>query len=270
MRLIFAAIMLFAGLTAARAEDVLIPLADGTQLQAKLWMPAGKPKGPAIVALHGCGGPYPKRDKQWRELLVGPGSAGGHIMLFPNSFESRGLGPQCRVTDRVATSDGMRRTDAIAAAVWLKAQPFAPKGGVALMGWSDGGSTLMATATAAADLPSGTFAGFIAFYPGCGVAVRNPSWVPVAPLILLMGETDDWTPAAPCHRVAERFGPQQMLMIAYPGAYHDFDVETPVHVERNIPSSQNKDKTVHAGLNEMGREDAMKQVPAFLARVAGH
>jgi dienelactone hydrolase len=264
VRMIWLVAALLAGMATARAEDVVIPLADGTQLQAKLWMPVGKPVGPAIVALHGCAGPYGKRDLQWRELLVGQ----GHIMLFPNSFSSRGLGSQCRVTDRVADSEGLRRTDAIAAALWLKSQPGTPPGGVVLMGWSDGASTVMATGTAAPDLPTGTFAGLIAFYPGCGVAVRDPKWAPVAPLILLMGESDDWTPAKPCHKVAERFGPQRMLMIAYPGAYHDFDVEGGIRIEHNIPHSQNADKTVHVGTNEMARDDAMKQVPAFLAKLA--
>jgi dienelactone hydrolase len=55
----------------------------------------------------------------------------GHIVLFPDSFGSRGLGSQCRERNRVATSSGLRRLDASAAATWLAAQPYAPKGGVA-------------------------------------------------------------------------------------------------------------------------------------------
>lgn len=263
MRIVLAMMLWLAGIASARAADVVITLDDGTLLKAELWMPAGAPKPPAIVALHGCAGPYAKRDLQWRRLLVGQ----GHIMLFPNSFSSRGLGSQCRVMDRVADSEGLRRTDAIAASIWLQAQPHTPRGGVVLMGWSDGGSTVLATGTAAADLPTGIFAGLIAFYPGCGVAVRSRSWAPVAPLLLLMGESDDWTPARPCHAVAERFGPQRMTMIAYPGAFHDFDVLGGIRIEHNIPHSQNKDKTVHVGTNAMARANAMEQVPAFLARV---
>lgn len=245
----------------ARAETVSIPLADGTALKAELFLPNGPAVAPAIVALHGCGGAYPKRDTQWRDLLVGQ----GHAMLFPDSFGSRGLGPQCRNKDRSVTSFGTRRTDAIAAAAWLAARPGTPSGGVVLMGWSDGGSTVVATAPPSPDLPAHLLRGLIAFYPGCAVAVRDPSWKPVAPMLLLMGEADDWTPARPCVTVADRIGPPLLTMIAYPGAYHDFDVPGGIRVMKNMPNSQNADKTVHAGTDPAGQADALVRVPAFLA-----
>jgi dienelactone hydrolase len=245
----------------ARAEAVIIPLADGTQLRAEEWKPEGTVVAPAIVALHGCGGPYPKRDRQWREILVGA----GHIMLFPNSFSSRGLGSQCHVADRKVNSDDIRRSDAIASAQWLQAQPGTPAGGIVLMGWSDGGSTLMATATAAADIPPALFRGFVAFYPGCYVAVKNKAWQPLAPILLMIGLADDWTRAKPCKDVADRFQPQQLQFVGYPGAYHDFDVLGGIHVIGDIPHSQNPGHTVHAGTDPAAREDALKRVPEFLA-----
>src|SRR5580704_4176974 len=78
---------------AARAEPVQIPGPDGIILKANLVRPAGPPVAPAIVALHGCGGAFPSRDRQWADLLAGA----GHIVLFPDSFGSRGLHSQCRV-----------------------------------------------------------------------------------------------------------------------------------------------------------------------------
>ncbi len=244
----------------ARAEAVSIPLADDTVLKAELFMPSGLVRAPAIVALHGCAGPYAARDNQWRDTLT----AQGYMVLLPNSFSSRGLHAQCREKQRVATSDGLRRTDAIASAAWLAARAGTPPGGVALWGWSDGGSTVMAAATAAPDLPSGLIRGFIAFYPGCGVATRNAAWKPVAPMLILMGQADDWTPAKPCQAVADRFTPPLLTMVAYPGAYHDFDAPGGVRVMQNIPTSQNADKSVHAGTDPEARNDAMRRIPAFL------
>jgi len=251
------AMLLLSGMT-ARAEPVEIALADGTRLQAELAMPTGPIVAPAIVALPGCAGPYPARDHQWRDALVQQ----GHIMLFPNSFASRGLGPQCRVKDRVASSGGLRRSDAIAAVAWLAQRAGTPPGGIVVMGWSDGGSTVLA---AAPHLPAGIIRGFIAFYPGCGVALRDTAWKPVAPMLILMGAADDWTPAKPCRTVADRFTPAQLTMIAYPGAYHDFDAPGGLRVLQNIPTSQNADKSVHAGTDPAAQADAFRRVPAFLA-----
>lgn len=246
----------------ARAERVVIPLADGTQLQAGLFVPQAASVAPAMVLLHGCGGPYPARDSQWRDLFLSQ----GHVVLMPDSFASRGLRSQCRVAmrDRVATSAGLRRGDAIASAAWLAARPGTPAGGVVLMGWSDGGSTVMAAASAAPDLPAHLIRGLIAFYPGCAAA-KKPGWTPVAPMLIQMGEADDWTPAKPCAEVAARFAPSVLTMTAYPGAYHDFDAPGGLRVMQSVPSSQNADKTVHAGTDPQAREAALLRVPAFLA-----
>ncbi|MBC7801003.1 MAG: dienelactone hydrolase family protein, partial [Gemmatimonadaceae bacterium] len=70
----------------ARAAQVEIPIEGGT-LRAELAMPVGPSRGAAVVALHGCGGPYPARDGQWRDTLT----AAGHVVLLPDSFGSRGL-----------------------------------------------------------------------------------------------------------------------------------------------------------------------------------
>jgi dienelactone hydrolase len=105
----------------AWAETVTIPGPDGVELRARLLLPEG---APAIVALHGCGGPYPQRDAQWGEVL----RRHGHIVLFPDSFGSRGLGSQCREQRRTVTAAGLRRRDALAAAQWLHDRPGTPPG----------------------------------------------------------------------------------------------------------------------------------------------
>ena len=256
------AIILVVWLTAvvAHAEPVQIPGPNGTMLQAELFRPANPKPVPAIVALHGCGGAFPSRDAQWREILL----AGGHVVVFPDSFGSRGLKSQCRVRDRIATANGLRRLDALATARWLVAQPGTPPGGVVLMGWSDGASTVLAAAETRDDVPAGLIRGLIAFYPGCSAAMHKSGWQPVARLMLLIGDADDWTPAAPCRRLAGQVG-CALQFISYPGAYHDFDAPVPVRTQRNIPHSQNADHSVHAGGDPVAAQDAIKRVAAFLA-----
>jgi dienelactone hydrolase len=248
--------------TGARAGPVVIPGPDGILLKANLVRPAGPVVAPAIVALHGCGGAFPKRDRQWSELLSGA----GHIVLFPDSFGSRGLGSQCRIQsgERLAKSGGLRRRDALASARWLAAQPGTPPGGVVLLGWSDGSSTVLAAGAAAPDLPPGLLRGLIAFYPGCRGAAHTTGWKPAAPLLILIGELDDWTPAAPCRVLANKVGAPLLTLVTYPGAYHDFDAPVPVRVRQNIPSGHGPYGEVHAGGNPEARADALTRVPAFL------
>ena len=245
------------------AEPVRIPGPGGIVLLAELVLPDGPPVAPTIVALHGCGGAFPARDKQWAAVL----QARGHIVVFPDSFGSRGLGSQCRERQRVATSGGLRREDALAAARWLGARPGTPAGGVALVGWSDGGSTVLAAGRATAGLEPGLLRGLVAFYPGCRPAVRDEGWRAAAPLLLLHGADDDWTPIAPCRALAAQH-PGAITLVAYPGAYHDFDIEAPVRMLHNIPSSQRDDGAVHVGGDPAARADALARVPAFLAGLA--
>lgn len=243
----------------ARAEPVTLPGPEGITLKAELFRPPGPVVAPAIVALHGCGGAFGARDRQWREALL----ARGHILLFPDSFGSRGLGSQCRETTRVASSFNLRRRDAIAAGQWLSAQPGIPPG-LVLLGWSDGGSTTLAAARVAPDLPPDLFRGFVAFYPGCAVMKRADYRI-AAPMLILQGEADDWTPYAPCRDAVARLASPLITQIAYPGAYHDFDAPVPIREMKNIPSSQNADHTIHAGENPPARADALARVPAFIA-----
>lgn len=237
-------------------ERVSVPGPDGVTLDAALAMPAGPPKAPAIVALHGCGGPFPVRDGQWAVTMA----KAGHVVLLPDSFGSRGLGSQCNTRNRSVTPEGSRRQDAIASARWLAARPGTPPGGIVLMGWSNGASTVLATARAATDLPAGLFLRFAAFYPGCKSFTREP-WTASAPVLILIGENDDWTPAAPCHELAAR-NAKDVTLIGYPGAYHDFDApDRPLKVR---PAATTPSGTATTGTNEPARQDVLRRVPGWL------
>lgn len=142
-------------------EHVRTAGTDGTVLDAALVRPPGPVTGPGVVAMHGCGGPFPMRDGRWAVALA----KAGHVVLLPDSFGSRSLGSQCRAKERAARVLPTRRADAIAAARWLTAQPDTPAGGVVLMGWSN---TTLWTADAARDPPPGLFRRFVAFYWAAG------------------------------------------------------------------------------------------------------
>ena len=94
----------FALAASANAQErVSFPGRDGVALNAKLYRPVGAGPFAAIVAMHGCGGPWKARDDDWSERL----QAAGDLVLFPDRFGSRGMGPQCNVPERVMTSKGI-------------------------------------------------------------------------------------------------------------------------------------------------------------------
>jgi dienelactone hydrolase len=254
----FLALLAFLQAAGVHVERASVPGPNGVTLDAALVIPEGTAKAPAIVALHGCSGPFAARDGQWAVLLA----KAGHIVILPDSFGSRGLGSQCATKVREVTSDGLRPQDAIDAAEWLVARPGTPPGGVALIGWSNGGGTVLSTADAAVPVPKGLFREFAAFYPGCPSPGEDLKWEPSAPLMILVGEDDDWTPAPPCHDLAARY-PKEITLVAYPGTYHDFDApDRPVKVRDGTATTATG--TAHVGTNEPARQDAMERLPRWL------
>jgi dienelactone hydrolase len=256
----FLALLAFLHGAGVTVERVQVPSPDGTMLDAALVRPQGTPHGPAVVALHGCGGPYPSRDGSWAVALAKV----GHTVLLPDSFGSRGLGSQCRTKNRIATPSGARRQDAIASGSWLRSQPGVAADGIALMGWSNGGGTVLETARVAPDLPAGLFSRFVAFYPGCATRAAEKKWQPSGPLLILVGAADDWTPAPPCKTLAARY-PKLIELIIYPDAYHDFDApNAPVKELSGLATPPSGTGRAHAGTNLAAQANALVRVPDFL------
>ncbi|PYN10016.1 MAG: hypothetical protein DME02_01335 [Candidatus Rokuibacteriota bacterium] len=108
------------------------------------------------------------------------------------------------------------------------------------------------------------FAAAIAFYPECAAGAWVRGYRAIAPLLILAGELDDWTPAAPCQRLADRARAdgQPVSIVVYPRAYHSFDSYAPV---TRIPEAlQGRGATI--GGDNAAREDSITQVETFLAR----
>lgn len=246
---------------AAVSERVFLPSRDGTQVDGVLVRPADPGPHPAVILLHGCGGrddahgKLAPRHADWADRLV----EAGWVVLLPDSFASRGEGPQCRLRSRRILAWRERKADALGARDWLAAQPFVRAEAIALMGWSNGGSAVLATA----DQPG--FLAFVALYPGCAGALGDPAWAPAAPLLVLIGEADDWTPAEPCLRLAARAA-DRVTVISYPGAFHGFDApDEPVRSHRGLAFTARGDGRAHSGTDPAARADALARVPRWLS-----
>lgn len=259
------------------AADVRIAAAhlSGDQVLRAQWFtpPPARSSGAAAILLHGCGGlgrdgTLNARHAAARDWLLERGIA----VLFPESFTSRGVDEICtiRMKERTIRPDD-RALDVMAAHRWLRHQPGIDAGKVVLWGWSHGGSTVLATVTHAK--PDGKFdedvrfIEAIAFYPGCSPYARDTAPASISsPLTVLIGEADDWTPAAPCSAFVERLrkAGQSATITLFADAWHDFDNPAGrLRVRRDVPNG------VHAGgvtvgPNPKARAEAMAQIDRLL------
>ena len=262
----------------AFAEDIKIPaphIGDDKTLRAQWFTPeAGKGSGAAAILLHGCGGLGAKRQlnarhKAAKDWLLERGIA----VVFPESFTSRRFEEVCTVKMQSRTIRQIDRVqDVIATHAWLKTQPGIDAKKIVLWGWSHGGSTVLNTVTHKAPLGDFSddvkFVEAIAFYPGCSPFAKDNSPAKISsPLTILMGDADDWTPAAPCSTFAARLknNDQQVSLTLYPGAFHDFDNPAgKFRVRTDVPNGVNKEKGATVAPDPKAREDAMAKIDAIL------
>ena len=246
----------------------------GVTLEGWLYGAGGEGRHPAIVALHGCAGLEDKngapsaRHDDWGQRL----SARGYVVLFPDSFASRGLGPQCKNEDRELSPGRERVADAAAALRFLTARPDVDAKAISLLGWSNGGSAALYAVEPKNAPKDVDFARAIAFYPGCRLPLESGRWSARLPLLVLIGAADDWTPAAPCQKLIDqaRAAGENVDIIVYPAAYHDFDhPDLRVHKVKGLAFTGSGSNSAHTGTNPEAREDAIKRVEAFLGGSQG-
>src|SRR5215472_8322978 len=125
-------------------QQVDIASSSGT-LRAELYKPEGDGPFPTVIALHGCGGlaghsePVLPRYRDWAEQLL----KNGRAVLLPDSYGSRGLGPQCRAAERKVRARRERVEDIMAARQWLMQQSWVSRERISLIGWAHGASAVL-------------------------------------------------------------------------------------------------------------------------------
>jgi uncharacterized protein (TIGR02246 family) len=185
-----------------------------------LYQPTGQGPFPAVVLLHGCSGVEEQQDI-WAKLL----QSWGYVALIVDSFGPRGVEETCTDFGFSVTS-GQRALDAYAALRYLQSQPGVDPHRIGVMGWSHGGGPILGIVQerglqTGLSLPNGGFKAAVAWYPYC-----YPVSSVTIPLLILNGEDDTMTPAAPCVEMAKSVHRQEAPIVVklYPGATHAFDV----------------------------------------------
>jgi len=234
---------------AATAVDVSFSNSQNTKITAKMYRPTWDGSRPAVVLMHGCAGIFSFSDPgkgvaklylEWAQRLT----AAGYIALVVDSFTPRGTAQnQCGNGTAGVSEVSDRPVDAYAARKYLSGLPNVDTRRVAILGWSHGASSVLATLSnthTVTESPNNLFRGGIAFYPGCGLynafgGISGSTYVPYAPLIIMEGTEDDLFKSGFCRaRIdnAKRLGAgsvtgNAVTGIVYSGAKHSFDNARP-------------------------------------------
>jgi dienelactone hydrolase len=208
---------LLAGAQGLPGSESVILRVDAESVYGHLFRPAAKGRAPAMVIVHGFGGVSDAREGFWARELA----AFGVATLVVESFTARGVGSSIDDQSRVSTAQGVR--DAYAALGYLAQQEFVDPRRIAVMGMSWGGTVALRAADRRRQGDGPAFAASIPLYPGCVAQYRNPQ--PGAPLLVLIGERDDYSGLRTCVEYVARIraagGAAQVRV--YRDAHHGFD-----------------------------------------------
>jgi len=180
----------------------------------------------------------------------------GYVVLAPDSFNPRGTNAVC-TTPNVVTPN-MRVSDIAGALDFLATRPEVIKGRIGLIGHSHGGAAALRAVQKNFDLKARGLRGGVAYYPGCAPAFNAGIDVPV---LILIGDKDDWTPADACRRLKPD-RPELVEIVYYPDAYHSFDAQVR---DRTVPGAPGK--THHLAYDPVAAPDAEARTQAFFDKL---
>jgi len=219
-----------------------------------LFKPAGAGPFPAVIYMSGCGGIDPPANRAQQTATIDHLRSKGVAALIVDSFtprnEPKGVCANLGNLDGETAIQYASRgsNDALAALKVLKAMPDIDTKHIFLMGFSLGAySSLLATDTKSPNHDA-KVAGVIAYYPFCYDGVD-----PSVPVLVMIGEKDDWTPAAKCQAVT---GKSNFEIVVYPGVTHAFAVPFPKPVDV---------LGHHLVYDENAAQDAQQRADAFMA-----
>jgi dienelactone hydrolase len=223
-------IVTFASITPRNTGDYLAHYATSEQavITGDLSIPSNGPHVvPAVVILHGSSG-VNRGERVWAQRM----NALGYASFVVDSFTGRGI----RNTEKDQAQLPMTAdiADAYAALRLLATDPRIDKDRIAVMGFSRGGIAALYSSLEpfrlAATAGNLRFAAHVAFYPSCGISYDS-AHVDGSPILMLVGDKDNYTPAAPCIAYADELHSKgaPVKLKEYPDAWHGFDRPTPLH-----------------------------------------
>jgi dienelactone hydrolase len=220
--------------------NAVVLKSNGAMVRGAVNKPNGHGPFPALVLLHGCGGPQPG-NAVWAAELNG----WGYVTLEVDSFVHRGVREICTDSKRVTVSE--RVVDAYAALDYLRTVSFVDKDRIGVMGWSHGAMVVQSALRQYRRIDEPRFKTGVAMYPWCD---RTTLY---APMLVIVGSADDWTPSSRCTAYRDY---DKVELHIYEGIWHSFDNPGPM---RTYLGHQ-------VGYSHQATMRARKDVKNFLAR----
>lgn len=228
----------FASTTPKSLPELLKPgaaaNAEAVNIVGHLFLPEGKGTFPVVVLMHGSGGIYSAMLDYWPKLL----NAQGIGVFSLDTFGPRGVKSTAEDQSQVPFAADV--ADVFSALRLLATHPHIDAKRIAIMGFSRGGITAWRTAVdriAAVQQTDGLrFAAHIQTYAGgCSGIFRlivKPGVFDKTPQLWLHGDSDDYTPIAPCQDYAKQIADAgtPVEFVTLPGAWHKFDGDDQRHL----------------------------------------
>jgi dienelactone hydrolase len=191
-------------------------------------VPAGGGPFPAVLFASGCSGFTPAEAPRHYERVAAEFTAEGFVVVLVDYLGARGL-ERCGGIhpDEIAA-------DILTAVAYAGAHPLVDASRISVIGWSMGGSGVLAAVAALPGDRPPPFRAAVAYYPRC-YGIQTP-WQARVPLLMLLAELDDLSSAWACQELVKRLaGAAPLIEVrVYPNARHAFDVpELPALLRRS-------------------------------------
>lgn len=162
---------------------------------------------------------------EYMQMYQDAGFATFELQSFASRNIASTVGSQDQTTIAALILDAYRALDALAK------HPAIDRERIALTGWSLGGGVSLFSGwlpVVEAIAPQNRFAAHLAFYPPCFFNLQATDFTQ-APIHILIGGADDWTPATPCNALVEQLSEKANIQLTiYDNAHHGFDSTLPV------------------------------------------
>ena len=171
---------------------------------------------PTVIIAHGCDGNENPSYTDWAREI----NSWGYNTVVSDSFRFRGHSTGTICVSPRAVMPETRSQDLAKLAEYIKEQPW-HKGGIAVIGFSHGGSTVLHIA----NRDQKSIDAVVAYYPSCITSFTGVyNYQSKIPTQIHLAENDDWTPVSQCSYIPES---EKFL---YKGATHAFDMQQPDRV----------------------------------------
>ena len=225
LALIVAGALLLAGCAAVPVQFANATPGRPLRLGGWLARPPGAGPFPAVLLLHGCHG-VTASTHDWAQWF----RAQGYVTLVVDSWGARGMAEGCSPSAPDLPSSA-RFDDAVGALRFLHTLPFVDRTRIGAIGWSNGGLFALALVNAPTHarqarrgvvVPEPGVRAAVGVYPGGCPSLRHERVV--RPILVLIGDADDWTAPGPCVEMVAHMRRQgaDATIVLYPGAVHYF------------------------------------------------